>query len=108
MADDFLIETTNERGVVEQERVFVDQTQLWLTDRSLVRIDSLERATTLQQLNVRWGAVQKVEVPLELPRGTSSGRSTFRNGPLGVRGEKWKFHFSKSSTRGWRSLPLHG
>jgi Arc/MetJ family transcription regulator len=49
---DFLIETTNERGVVTQERVSVNETDLRLFNRSLVRIDGLERATTLRYLNV--------------------------------------------------------
>jgi hypothetical protein len=53
MAEDFLIETTNESGVVKQERVSVNQMELWLTKRSLIRIDGLERATTLQTLNVQ-------------------------------------------------------
>jgi hypothetical protein len=53
MADDFLIETTNESGGVEQERVSLNRTELAdLGNRSLVRIDGLERATTLQKLYV--------------------------------------------------------
>jgi hypothetical protein len=54
MAEDFLIETTNERGVVTQERVSVsvNETVLNLSNRSLVRIVGLEQATLLQKLNV--------------------------------------------------------
>jgi hypothetical protein len=53
MAEDFpLIETTNERGFVEQTRVSVNEIVLDLSDRSLVRIVGLERATTLQQLDI--------------------------------------------------------
>jgi hypothetical protein len=53
MADFFVIETTNESGIVEQKRVLSNDTVLYLPGRSLVRIDGLERATTLQQLHVR-------------------------------------------------------
>jgi hypothetical protein len=49
---EFLIETTNEDGVVEERRVSLDQTRLDLAFRSLVRIVGLERATTLQRLQV--------------------------------------------------------
>jgi hypothetical protein len=52
MADSILIETTNDSGGVKQARESVDKTVLWLTDRRLVRIDGLERATTLQKLHV--------------------------------------------------------
>jgi hypothetical protein len=45
MAEDFLIETRNENGIVEQQRVSVDETVLWLTNRGLV--------PTVQQLYVR-------------------------------------------------------
>jgi hypothetical protein len=48
----FLIETTNDSGVVKQERVSVNQTVLSLGWRSLVRIVGLERATTLEHLDV--------------------------------------------------------
>jgi hypothetical protein len=50
---DFLIETTNESGTVNQERVSANETVLNLSRRSLVRIVGLERATRLQRLNVR-------------------------------------------------------
>jgi hypothetical protein len=54
MAEDFVVETTNESGVVEHERVSVNETVLQLRDRSLVRIvGPLARATTLQRLVVR-------------------------------------------------------
>jgi hypothetical protein len=53
MAEDFVVETTNERGIVEQTRFSANQTVLQLNGRSLVRIDGLERATTLQRLVVR-------------------------------------------------------
>jgi hypothetical protein len=49
---DFLIETTNERGVVEQKRVSMNGTVLSLANRSLVRIAGVERATMLRQLHV--------------------------------------------------------
>jgi hypothetical protein len=49
---DFLIETTNENGVVEQQRVAFNQTELDLRNRSLVRIVGLERATALKTLAV--------------------------------------------------------
>jgi hypothetical protein len=49
---DFVVETTNESGVVEQERVSLNKTVLRLNDRKLVRIDGLERATKLQKLFV--------------------------------------------------------
>jgi hypothetical protein len=52
MADDFVVETTNERGIVNQEHVSVNQTELDLRWRRLVRIVGLKRATTLQRLNV--------------------------------------------------------
>jgi hypothetical protein len=53
MAEDFLIETTNQRGIVTQKLVSVNQTGLRLANRSLVRVVGLERATTLQRLHVR-------------------------------------------------------
>jgi hypothetical protein len=55
LADDTVVlEATNESGVVEQTRVSLRQTELWLTRRHLVRIDDgLERATTLKKLSVR-------------------------------------------------------
>jgi hypothetical protein len=49
---DFVVETTNESGVVEQERVSVNETDLRLFNRSLVCIVGLERATALQRLSV--------------------------------------------------------
>jgi hypothetical protein len=49
---DFEVETTNESGIVKQERA-LNQTMLYLGDRSLVRIDGLERATTLKTLLVQ-------------------------------------------------------
>jgi hypothetical protein len=50
---DFVIETTIERGVVNQERVSVDVTALPLAHLSLVCVDGpLERATRLQTLYV--------------------------------------------------------
>jgi hypothetical protein len=53
MAEDFVIETTNENGVVEQERVALNLRELNLSNRSLVRIvGPLERVTTLQELYV--------------------------------------------------------
>jgi hypothetical protein len=51
---DFVIETTIERGVVNQERVSVDVTALPLAYLSLVCVDGpLERATRLQTLYVQ-------------------------------------------------------
>jgi hypothetical protein len=50
MAEDFVIETTNESGAVNQERVSLSQIMLVLRDRSLVRIDGLERATVTKKL----------------------------------------------------------
>jgi hypothetical protein len=52
MADFFVVETTNERGVVNQERVSVNQTMFDVSNRSLVRIVGLERATALRRLHV--------------------------------------------------------
>jgi hypothetical protein len=52
MAEDFVVETTNDSGVVNQERVSVNQRVLNLSNRSLVRIVGLERATKLQRLHV--------------------------------------------------------
>jgi hypothetical protein len=50
---DFVIEATNERGIVEQELVTVNQMALDLSHRRLVRIDgALARATKLEQLYV--------------------------------------------------------
>jgi hypothetical protein len=53
MAEDFVVETTNESGTVEQTRFSVNQTVLRLANRSLARIVCLERATALRQLVVR-------------------------------------------------------
>jgi hypothetical protein len=52
MADFFVIETTNESGVVKQESVSVNLTNLSVGHRGLVRIDGLERATMLRKLGV--------------------------------------------------------
>jgi hypothetical protein len=52
MAEDFLIETTNESGIVRQERVYMNETELELGYLNLVRIDGLERATELKDLYV--------------------------------------------------------
>jgi hypothetical protein len=52
MAEDVVIETTNERGIVEQARVSANQTELDLRNRKLVGIDGVERATTLKKLQV--------------------------------------------------------
>jgi hypothetical protein len=53
MAEDFVVETTNESGIVEQVRVSVSQTMLDMSSRSLVRIVGLGRATTLKTVHVR-------------------------------------------------------
>jgi Leucine-rich repeat (LRR) protein len=55
MADffSFVVETTNESGIVEQKRVLANDTVLYLPGHSLVRIDGLERATMLQNLYVQ-------------------------------------------------------
>jgi hypothetical protein len=56
---DFVVETTNERGVVERERVSMNETKLHLSYRRLVRIDGLElkretlKSRTLKTLFVR-------------------------------------------------------
>jgi hypothetical protein len=73
MAEHFLIETTNESGVVEQERVSVKQTELDWRNRSLVRIvGPLERATALRQLVVHrqsthfWCRISRILVFVQL------------------------------------------
>ena len=72
MAEHFLIETTNETCVVEQVRVSLNQTRLSLAGRSLVRIVGLERATTLQILNVQtnqrifWRRISRILVFVQL------------------------------------------
>jgi hypothetical protein len=52
MAEDFVVETTNESGGVEQKRVSVNATELSLANRGLVRIVGLERVTSLRRLYV--------------------------------------------------------
>jgi hypothetical protein len=58
---DFVVETTNESGVVEQEHVSVNQMGLSYHNRSLARIGGLERATTLKTLFVPINALSGVE-----------------------------------------------
>jgi hypothetical protein len=73
MAEDFVVETTNESGIVEQERVSVNGTVLRLANRSLVCIVGLERATMLQTLKVRgpmhfWCRISRILVFVQLSR----------------------------------------
>ena len=53
MSDEVAYETTDEDGVVTQERVSVNETYLYLKLRQLVRVDGVERATHLKKLVVR-------------------------------------------------------
>jgi hypothetical protein len=53
MADFCVVETTNESGVIKQERVSVNETDFSAGYCGLVRIDGLERATMLEELAVR-------------------------------------------------------
>jgi hypothetical protein len=50
---DFVVNATNESGVIKQERMSVHHTTLDLSELSLVRINGLERATKLESLNVQ-------------------------------------------------------
>jgi hypothetical protein len=57
MTDYFLVETTNEGGIVVQMRVSVNETELDLGSGTRVRIDGLERATRLRRLYVQPTAI---------------------------------------------------
>jgi hypothetical protein len=48
------VKTTNNRGVVKQQRVAKDDWVLELADESLVRVEGLERLTSVHELYVCW------------------------------------------------------